>query len=264
MKKHPKARQISAKLVLVAFVFLGLYAFGVYLKRVTTRIEYFRVKEIISIEPAKDTFSYLEGRNIFALDLKKESRYIAALYPAYKKVRLIRILPNQLFVDFVKRTPVAYVRLYRYFYVDDELMLLEPVQQPTEPELPVITGLETKIFGPKTGKRYTIPELAFAVYVLQKAKAHSVLRGYPIQMLDVKSLGNVSCFIPFLTIASENAKKKTTQVEAVMEIKVSPDNIRQKLDILGSLLQQLKQNAGNIQYVDLRFKEPVIKFRDVK
>jgi hypothetical protein len=52
--------------------------------------------------------------------------------------------------------------------------------------------------------------------------------------------------------------------QAVFEIRIGNDNIKQKVSALNALFTQLMNDPGNIRYIDLRFKEPVIKFRDVK
>ena len=47
-----------------------------------------------------------------------------------------------------------------------------------------------------------------------------------------------------------------------MEVKIGREDIHNKLALLATLLAQVKNNIYNIEYIDLRFKEPVIKFRE--
>ena len=49
-----------------------------------------------------------------------------------------------------------------------------------------------------------------------------------------------------------------------LEIKIGQDNIRDRINILSNLLIQLRDELGNIKYIDLRFKEPVIKLNSHK
>jgi hypothetical protein len=49
-----------------------------------------------------------------------------------------------------------------------------------------------------------------------------------------------------------------------LELKIGQDGIRDKIGVLGDLLQQLEKDLSNIRYIDLRFKEPAIKFKDAK
>ncbi len=169
------------------------------------------------------------------------------MYPSYKKIRVIRILPNRLFVDFIKRKPLAYIKLYRYFCVDEDMVLFDASGQLEEKDLPVILGLDTKIFGPKSGKIYNIKELALALNIIKEVRRNKMSKVYAIDRIDVTNLSNASFFIL-----------------NVLEIRVGQDDIKDKIDILNSLLIQLKNDFGNIKYIDLRFKEPVIKLKDVK
>src|SRR4030043_154262 len=137
---------VSAGLIILAALF---FIIGRTVK-VLKDLDCFKVKEVLfnKTEEGLD-FSYLIGQNIFNLDLRKESRYISELYPAYKKVGLVKILPNRLFIGFTERRPLAYVKLYRYFFTDGDLVLFGMPQGPQVLDLPVIAGLETKIFGAK-------------------------------------------------------------------------------------------------------------------
>ena len=208
--------------------------------------------------------NYLKQKNIFGLDLQKESRRIAEAYPTYKNVRLIRVFPNRLFVDFLRRQPLAYLRLSRYFCVGDDLVLFEMPGELEDPDLPVICGLENKIHGPRPGKRYPVKELWLGVYLAHEIKSTKGLADYKIKKIDV---GNPDSAAFFLSVpqaeAPEGSKAKTAvSTPLYLEIKIGQDGIRLKLKILSGLLAQLKKPLAEIDYIDLRFKEPVIKLRD--
>jgi hypothetical protein len=49
-----------------------------------------------------------------------------------------------------------------------------------------------------------------------------------------------------------------------LEIKLGPENVKEQFNILGNLLLNSKNELSNTRYIDLRFKEPVIKLKDVK
>ena len=55
-----------------------------------------------------------------------------------------------------------------------------------------------------------------------------------------------------------------TPAPAWVEVKISPEGLTNNMKILATLLRQLKDTRNQISYIDLRFKEPVIKLRDVK
>ena len=243
--KRPR-QKLLFNLILIVIIFLGLiFITGSSLRTLKT-LDYFKLKDIIVKETASGDLSYLKGRNIFSINLKEESRYAAQLYPDYKKVRLIRILPNRLFVDFIRRRPLAYIKLYRYFCVDEDAVLFDMSESEKE-DLPVILGLDTKIFGPKTGQKYNIKELATSLDIIKEVQKNKILKDYKIKKIDVVSLSNTSFF-----------------TASGLEIKLGQDNIKDKINILSGLLPQVKNDLGNIKYIDLRFKEPLIKLNDAK
>lgn len=254
MKKR-KANNLPVKLVfgLVTLTLVLFLAIG-YLAGALKRTDFFNIKGIIIREGENRDFSadlsYLKGRNILTIDLKKEEQSISQIYPGYKKIKLIRLLPDRLFADFLRRKPVAYIKLSRYFCVDADGVLLEPLAS-GEPDLPVIYGLETKIFGPKQGEKYNTRGLIVAINIIKTIKSNKTLKDLQIKKIDVIDPANASflIFVPNPAFAGN------------LQIKIGQEHIDDKINILSSVFIQAKNDWGNIKYIDLRFKEPVIKFK---
>ena len=246
-----KKRRIIRLIVVVAMVILGVSFTVAKQIRFLMSADYFKIKEIISNDSNPVDLSDLRGENIFAVNLRQASEYITQQYPYYRRVRLVRILPNRIFVDFIKRKAMGLIKLYRYFCVDEEGVLFDTPEQLTSgQDLPVILGLETKIFGPKLGKRYNIEELRLALNLIKELKSNRVLKDYGISKVNVVSLATVSFFI----------RKGATEIE----VKLGNAAIKDKIAILASLFRQGEADLVNIRYIDLRFKEPVIRFNDAK
>jgi hypothetical protein len=262
MKKSPKFQGLVVKyLVFAGIVFLALYALGVYSLRWVRSCDYFLVKDVFVNARKAENVSFLKGRNIFALDLKKVSRYISALYPVYKKISIIRILPNQLFVDLQERTALAVVKLGRYYYVDRELALWDADALSQTPDLPVIAGLENKFGAARVGSEYHIPQLAFALDIVQATRGDRVLRSYRIARIDIKKPGMVSFFIPVAS-PPPDPKSEHELILQDLEVKINSGRVNEKINILSGLFTQFNNDLATIQYIDLRFKEPVIKYKD--
>lgn len=213
--------------------------------------DYFKVKDIFFKNNETIDLSYLKGRNIFTLDLQKESQYLSGDFPAYQKIRLVRVLPDRIFVDFIKRKPLAYVKLYRYFAVDEEGLFFADTGKLEEESLPVIVGLETKIFGPKLSRTYRIKELTFALNIIKTCAANPILKDYRIKRLNVAHLNQVSFFMML-------------DKEQDLEVKLDEANFKDKLEVLASIVNQSRRSLSDLEYVDLRFKESVIKLKNVQ
>jgi cell division septal protein FtsQ len=258
MKKN-KIRLPVRLIVAVIISLIAMLLIILQLAKTLKNLNYFKIKTITLSEHKERVtdFSYLENRNIFSIDLLKESRSISGLYPSYKKIKLIRILPNHLFIDFIKRKPIAYIKLFRNFCVDEDLVLFDIAEQievknlfPVSAgpsALPVILGLETKIFGAKSGKKYYIKELETAIDIIKMFNSNRRLRDASIERINALNADGISFYL------SGN-----------LEIKIGQENIKDKIDTLSSLLINVKNDLNNIEYIDLRFKEPVIKPKNAK
>jgi hypothetical protein len=250
---------------IVIIILLALCFILGYIWRILTTAEYFRVKDIVSKEVLSVDLSYLKGKNIFELNLPQEAANIAGGCPDCSRIRLARVLPDRIFVELIKRKPLAFIKLYRYFAIDEDGFIFQSTLEPDNAGLPVITGLETKVFGPKPGKRYASSELSAALLILKEAAQSRLLNNYKIQKLNVGGVNDITVQIPIqqgsqASYAGWQAPKKNE----FLEIKFGQGNIRDKVVIMAGLINQEKRNLGSIKYIDLRFNEPVIKFKDVK
>lgn len=262
----PRFRKIAGlrnKLLVVIAVLFSLSGF-LYLNRMVKESDYFKIKEVISNEADARDFFYLKAKNIFALDLKAESSDIAAKYPTYKKIRLIRVLPNRIFINFTKRQPLALVKLSRLFCIDEDMVLFDAPQESATRDLPVILGLENKIPVAHAGARYNIKNLALALNIIKEVSRNNVLREYRMTKVDVANPSNANIFISFAVRLPVYQKTQTLFTMQELEAKIGQYNTRDKINILGDLVAQARNDLGNITYFDLRFREPVIKFKDVQ
>jgi cell division septal protein FtsQ len=246
---RPRSSRPSGILPFAALVFVS-FALAVYAVQSLKRLPVFTVKDVIIREGSvirddrRDDFRDLIGRNIFSLDLKKHNRFIQAMYPAYRTARLVKFLPDQLCVDLMKRKAIACINTQPPIYIDDHLVFFESIDAAAEKGVPVIIGLESagKRFNP--GTRCSNPALLFAVRVMEGAKKSKALQGYPIERVDIREPAYVSLFFA-----------------GPLEVRIGQDKLEDTLQILGSLLIQVGNGVTNIEYIDLRFKDPVIRFK---
>jgi cell division septal protein FtsQ len=245
------------------FVILAIAVlFTGYIWHSLQRLDYFRISEVVAGQAVKVDLSHLKGHNIFAVDLRAQARHLSVLYPEFRKIRLVRILPNRLFVDFIKRQPVACVRLYKNFSVDEECVLFEAPAPTQMPELPVIVGLETRILGPKPGKKFDIKELRLALDIIKEVRGHRALAYWRLRQIDLTNPAAASFIIALPFKKSPPAPARSSAGADQFEVKVGEYDTADKIGMLTDLLIQLKNDWITIKYIDLRFKEPVVKFKD--
>ncbi len=260
--------------VLAAVILLAISLFVGYIWKALRTWDYFQVRNIIVKQDPGPNLNFLLGKNIFSIDLAAQAAYISQFYPDAKSIKLTRVLPDRIYVDAAKRTPVAAVKLYKYFAVDQDGLLFNLETPAPLDTLPVITGLETKIFGPKPGKIYNTKELLLALQIIAQANKSMVLKDYFIKKVDAASPANLSVMmeIPPDTSAIQSASKVQRGAglnpapigKQYLEVRFGGANIRAKCKLLENIMAQEKDELCQIKYIDLRFASPVIKFNDTK
>jgi len=235
---------LSRAIIFLAAIGIILFLINKFLFNFFEQIEVFNIKEVVIRGAGGLDLAYLKGKNIFLLDLEKECAAIQESYPAYKNIRLTKVLPDRLCVDLGARLPFAYVKLARYFLIDEDFMVIDVTREKSNLILPVITGLETKGFYLQAGKRYRAKEFVFVLNLIREMRKNPILKDYKISRIDAVNLNSVSFFI------QDN-----------LEIKIGQDALEEKIKDLGGLLLSVRQELGNVAYIDLRFKEPVVKFK---
>lgn len=269
---HIKLKNLPIKLIIFIIIFLATGFIIGHIGKTLKNSDYFKIKDILVSKGESGEFFYLKGQNIFNIDLRRESGYISEIYPTYKKIRLIRVLPNRIFVDFIRRQPLGLIKLYRYFSVDEDQVLFDVTGELQEidlyhpytkgRDLPVILGLETKIFGPKVGKKYNIRELMLALNIIKELNSNRALKDYKFKTVDVTNPTSASLFLQVPLQLSDFSKRRAAAGQEGLEVKIGQYDVKNKINTLSTLLTQIKNELNNIKYIDLRFKEPVIKFKD--
>ena len=232
---------------LIKFIFavLILFALLIYLGSAVWDFlkgsEYFKIKEVVVINNYVD-FPTLKGKNIFSLRLKQISQEIQNKCPEQKLVRVTKQMPNRLVIEFQKRQAIAAVKLDRLYFIDVQGVLFEMPKDAVNPGYPVIEGL--KIRSPRLGSRYNLKELNNALTLITQALRSGLFKDYPIKSIDVSNQ-------EYLVFSILNGLK----------VKIPDSGMEEKLAVFLSLVSQVNMDLSKVEYVDLRFKDPVIKLK---
>ena len=245
-------------IIILAIILVAISLLIGYIWKVLTTSDFFSVRQVI-VRNSDISFDYLKGNNIFSLDLGGQSRRVSLGCPDCRKVRITRVLPNCIFVDLLKRQPLALVKFYKDFAIDEQGVLFYPDAAVEEAGLPVIYGLETKIFAPKPGIKYKRAELELALSILREFKANKTFRGFTLKRIDLANLQSAGFFILLPKQAADYTMPVPRAEWIGFEVRTGETKIREKMIILGGLIMQARKEWGNIKYIDLRFNEPVIK-----
>ena len=230
--------KFPVKIILVSSLCLGFILLVLFFSYgFLTSSEYFRIKDS----------EYFAGQNIFKLNLEKAAQGLSELYPYYKAVVLKRLLPDRIVVDFKPRQAIARVRLSKYFYVDEEGVLFHPVDQEDDDiELPLIVGLKSRASHLRPGIKYNEDSLLSTLEFINNLNKDRNLS----QQLKIKkiNLANVNDVFLFTTTGCK------INLGGIKSLK-------KDLSILQKLAGEINSDFAKIEYIDLRFREAVVKYK---
>ncbi|MCM8757854.1 MAG: hypothetical protein NC903_02200, partial [Candidatus Omnitrophica bacterium] len=93
----------------------------------------------------------------------------------------------------------------------------------------------------KLGQKVQLTEIRYALELIAKIKSKKFFEGYILKKIDITNLKEMKFFIDGLKV-------------------IIGEEIERGLRVLELLLPELKQDLPKIEYIDLRFKEPVVKY----
>ena len=251
MAKRTRRKNKKVTVVYLKFIILGVFfvftLFFIFNRTIyfLNHAEMFKVKEVVrdpSLQFIESRYlTRLKGQSIFSVNLKAVQSRLQSQYPEIDRLRIIRKFPNRIYILAQKREPFAYLTLQnKDILLDKEGVVLSVNASPDE-KLPTIIGIET---NKRTipGEPLNIHEVKEALKIIAAIEENEYLTPYKVGSVDVGNLSKIDlCFSNALKIIIDRGK------------------IVQKIDKLGILIFQEKLDSKDIDYIDLRFKEPVVR-----
>ena len=254
---NSKKRKFPVKAgVIFSAVLLGGIILISSLKHFFSEFAYFRISKVV-IEGVPEE-GYLElkqrllGKNIFSYNLKSIKYALEGLFPEVECSGLSRRLPNELVISLRKRQGIAQLKLSRFYLVDRSGMILDKISDSAFSSLPVIHGLQNKLFHPQTGMTYNLNELNRILELIQRLNdSRGALREYAITKVNAVSADSGSFFIARVVPAAEFPAAAIGLAPEV-EVKFSLDKPGETVKVLELLLAKHKSGLSNIEYIDIR------------
>ncbi len=244
MVRHPQT-------LLVAGLMAG---FGWAVWGYVQRSDVFRIATVIF--PPEFPLSLREpliGENLLAVNIRGLSEELKRQQPAFKEVRVVRQLPNTLRIEPVQRMPIAQVKLDlpaatgaaqagRWYPVDDEGFIVPDGSVQPRERLIRLVGIARGTASARPGQENTDERLQLALRVLQavrRAPLSVSRRLTEINVVDPQQ-------IRFLM-------EGDTEVRCGTEAELDAH-----LQRLRTALQAIARRSLDVQYIDVRFHEPVV------
>jgi len=243
-RSKPSSSLIALKYtILIVFILGAAIYLGCKTVESVKGAELFRIRDIVkspSLQYVRSAqLDALVGRSIFTVDLARVQKTLRTQYPEIDRMRVIRSFPNRLYVAAQKREPLAVIALGgEEFLVDRKGFVLSAVQGASK--LPAISGMELKVQA-RPGRPIRRDDVDTALEIIEAVQQNEYLKPYLIQTVNVANLSRIDC-------------RFSEQINVIMD----RDKIPEKVKTLGLLLSQSDIDFKQIEYIDLRFKEPVL------
>jgi cell division septal protein FtsQ len=227
----------------ILFVFFGikqmLYADPVFY---VTRVVVFPSGVLSATE-----YEYLEreveGKSLLGVNLKQVSKNLER-NPKVKRAEVMRLLPNQLKVLLVTRSPVIQIRFSPkapYLLVGSDRMILSS-RQAADPNLIILEDFTAKKKSYTIGSLYQNNSFDQISEVTEWIKSDPILKREVISKVTIDQLGNIGI------ILSDGVELKIGR-EPVATI--------DKQSLLNSLLNGAER--GELLYIDFRYSDVIVK-----
>jgi len=242
-----KIPPVLIKIFLIGF-FAAIIGFALYTggTRFLTRSVYFKIKAIeydASLQFInKHDLSALKGKSIFFIDLKSIQRRLQSKYPQLDQLKIIKRFPDQIFVAAHERHPVAQTMIKNKILTLDEKGVVLSSATQKDDQWPWIDGIIATNKSFVLGQTLRGKGVFMALKLIKIFQDHRALANYKIRTINVHNLSKIT-----FTLSNH-----------VMII-IDWDKMDRKINKLGFILSQKNINFKEIKYVDMRFKEPVVK-----
>jgi len=243
--KFPKINYIQWGAVVV-IILIGTFFVFQGMRMFLTRSDLFNVKDFqIASEINRGQFPELDalkGDNVFKVNLKHLETRLRLRYPRIGGIRVLRHLPDQLSLLGYMRQPIALTEsrgktclLSRDGYV---------VAKVTEghDELPFVLGLKGHLAS--LGSRIRDPHFDFVLQATDIVAKDPILLDWEWLSIDISDPVRLSAVF----------KKNGFLIKVFLDEK----GLMPQLEVLSTMLSKAGLNLASVDYIDLRFDEPVI------
>ncbi len=208
--------------------------------------ELFRIRSIVVSDPSMQFIKSsrlinLKGHNIFSVNLNLLARQLQLQYPEIAEIKLLKKFPDQIVVATRKRFPFAHTSIRNKDLALDAQGIVLSSSSKIPQDLPLILGVAPQKSPIVPGTQLKSEELKIALDVLKIFRMNKYLSVYKILRIDVTNLSQVEFYL-------------TDSLKVIID----QSNISEKIQLLSLILSQAKLQIEEVNYIDLRFKEPII------
>ena len=231
--RHPQTLLVVGLMIALGWTLWG------YVQRSNT----FRIAHVtFPLESSLTLRDPLLGENLLAVDIQALSEELQRQQPSLKEVRVIRQLPDTLRIEPVERVPAAQVKLDRWYPVDGAGFIVPEGSVAPDERWIRLVGVDRSGSAVRPGRENSDERLQLALRILKtvrRAPLSVSRRLIEINVADPQQ-------IRFL-MADDIEVRCGTEAE-----------LDAHLQRLRTALKAIARQSLDVQYIDVRFHEPVV------
>ncbi|MFH1847385.1 MAG: hypothetical protein ABH869_07525 [Candidatus Omnitrophota bacterium] len=180
------------------------------------------------------------GRNIFSINLNHVKMLAREDFSELKNIEVSKVFPNGIKFDMVTRTPVAIISSAD-IVIDSEAIVLD--RQEKREGLIEIRGLNFFLRTPKKGQKIKSRVLDKVLFLIGVLQQNIIEDKTVVEYIDISEKNNILFSLNGVTI------------------KMGEDDFLRKAGVLREILIDPDMDVNDMNYIDLRFEEPVISLK---
>ena len=231
--RHPQPLAAGALLAGVVIAGWGFAA----------RSEAFRVTDVrLPADPAFKLTEPLIGHNLWDVNVSSLADSLKRQQPQLKRVRAIRVIPNTIEIEVVRRVPAGQIRLGQWYAVDDEGFIFPASDAQPRQDLITIKGIDESKPAMKPGQVSENERLQTGLRVIARLKQAPALSGLKVAAVDVRDPHQLNVLL-----------------DQEIEVRFGgEEDLLGQLGRLRAVVKMITKNPLAVRYVDVRFADPVI------
>lgn len=251
-----KRKQVGVPPSVIKFIFLLIivvavmvYAFS-QVKGFFLKSPYFKIKTIVIEDPnlqfiEKQDLAGLKGRSIFTVNADQLQRQLSVRYPQVAALKVIKNFPNQISIVARKRYPLAQIAYRNRLLTVDVNGAVLSFNGPADPNLTSLGGIKLNLGRISVGNIIKDERLTLALKLIRQIKMTPSLTSVRIVRINMENLSGIELYL------SDHFK-----------IILDKDSAQDKIQVLALILNQGRLDLNTLNYIDLRFNEPVLGKKD--
>ncbi len=245
-KKSKPSRKITARIVGVLLVLFLVIVIGRKMTELIKHASLFSIKKITHHPSLRFINSVqldaLKGQNIYEVDTVSIQKDLQKRYPAVSQLRVLRRLPDEIHIEARMRLPVAKFLIADRFYVVDKKCTVFPQRQSTAFVLPLVTGFKSEDRIYQDGDTIRSAKCEVALAIISGLHRNKNLSKKRIIKIDVGNLSEIKL-----------------NLHGDIAVLIDANDIKRQLSMLEMILFKQERRPDEFKYIDLRFKEPIIR-----